>query len=97
MGLMEKIEDIRKKPEHIRRRYVFFCVCVSAIFILMIWFFSFGNNDIKQVNNIDPSGDLSNIANQFDAQKQSMQATVDNVKSAMNQDAANKMQDNGTK
>lgn len=97
MGLMEKIEDIRKKPEHIRRRYVLFCVCVSAIFILMIWFFSFGNNNTNQPNSLDSSVDLRNITSQFDDQKKSIQSTVDGVTGVMNQNAVNKLQDTGIK
>lgn len=40
MGLFEKIEEIRKKPEHIRLRYVWFFVIICMILIITLWFFS---------------------------------------------------------
>lgn len=39
-GLWEKIEWIRKQPEHIRMRYVFGCLAVSMAFIVGIWLLS---------------------------------------------------------
>ncbi len=39
-GLWEKIEWIRKQPEHIRMRYVFGCLLVSMAFIFGIWLLS---------------------------------------------------------
>ena len=40
MGIMDKIENIRQKPEHIRMRYVWFLVTIVMIFILALWIFS---------------------------------------------------------
>jgi len=40
MGLIEKIEEIRKKPDHIKLRYVWFFVFLCMILIIAIWFFS---------------------------------------------------------
>lgn len=40
MDLGRKIEEIRKKPEHIRIRYVWTFVAVSMLFIIIIWIFS---------------------------------------------------------
>ncbi|MFA6383576.1 MAG: hypothetical protein WCX17_04075 [Parcubacteria group bacterium] len=40
MGLYEKIEEIRGKPEHIRMRYVWAMVAITMIFVVIIWFFS---------------------------------------------------------
>ncbi len=40
MGLSQKIDEIRKKPEHIRMRYVFASVLIAMIFIFLIWVFS---------------------------------------------------------
>lgn len=41
MNLTNKIEEIRKKPEHERVRYVWMMVSISMVFIVFIWFFSF--------------------------------------------------------
>lgn len=42
--LWEKIESIRKQPEHIRMRYVVGCLVVSMLFILGIWLLSVGES-----------------------------------------------------
>jgi hypothetical protein len=38
--LIQKIEAIRKEPEHIRMRYVFLSVGVSMALVLLLWMFS---------------------------------------------------------
>jgi len=40
MGLMNKIEKIRKQPENVRRRYAFIWAAISMVFIVIIWFVS---------------------------------------------------------
>ncbi len=40
MGLTEKIEEIRKKPDHIKLRYVWFFVIICMLLIVSIWFLS---------------------------------------------------------
>lgn len=40
MGLIGKIEEIRKKPDHIKLRYVWFFVALCMVLIVAIWFFS---------------------------------------------------------
>jgi predicted PurR-regulated permease PerM len=40
MNIKEKIEEIRKKPEHIRMRYVWGSLAISMFFIIIIWIFS---------------------------------------------------------
>jgi len=40
MNIYEKLEDIRKKPEYVRLRYVWLAVAVSMLLILIIWFLS---------------------------------------------------------
>jgi len=94
MDLMGKIENIREKPEHIRRRYVLFFVSISMVFIIAIWFVSFGGDaGIVQSSKINQSEDLRDITNQFNSQKESMRATVDGVKNVIENGAKNKMQD----
>ncbi len=38
--LFDKIEAIRKEPEHVRMRYVFLSVAVSMAFVVLLWIFS---------------------------------------------------------
>jgi uncharacterized membrane protein YvbJ len=40
MDINKKIEEIRKKPEHIRMRYVWGGVAIVMILIFIIWLFS---------------------------------------------------------
>ena len=40
MSLGEKIEAIRKEPEHVRRRYVVLCVSVAMVYVVGIWLLS---------------------------------------------------------
>lgn len=40
MNINKKIEEIRKKPEHIRMQYVWGAVFISMVFIFIIWLFS---------------------------------------------------------
>ncbi|MFZ5982380.1 MAG: hypothetical protein ACOYS2_02325 [Patescibacteria group bacterium] len=41
MSIYEKIEEIRRKPEHIRLRYVWIMVGISFFIIILIWGLSF--------------------------------------------------------
>lgn len=43
MNITEKIEKIRKKPEHIRERYVWAAVGICMLLIFVIWIFSLKN------------------------------------------------------
>ncbi len=38
--LLDKIEAIRREPEHIRMRYVMLSVAVSMVFVVLLWAFS---------------------------------------------------------
>ncbi len=40
MSLFDHIENIRHKPEHVRRRYTWLCVAISMLFIIAIWIVS---------------------------------------------------------
>ncbi len=79
MGLAEKIEAIKKEPEHIRLRYVWFSVFISMFFIIILWVFSLqvGNTnkseDIKQIVNLDGLGA------EIEQQKNTMQQTVKDI------------------
>jgi len=61
MDILEKIEEIRKKPEHIRRRYVWVMVLVCAFFIFLIWILSFKNSLYMIRENQDDSASQEEI------------------------------------
>lgn len=44
MNIQKKIEEIKKKPEHIRIRYVWFLTAFCMFFILLIWEISIKTN-----------------------------------------------------
>jgi len=41
MNIVKKIEEIRKKPEHIREKYVWVAVGICMVFIFAMWISSF--------------------------------------------------------
>ena len=92
MRLMDKIEDIRRKPEHIRLRYVWAMVAISMIFVVAIWFFSLGSSISEQANIKNSAGDLSGITSQLEQQKSSLTDSVDSLKSAYSQNAIDSLQ-----
>lgn len=44
MDINSKIEEIRRKPEHIRVRYFWATMIISIIFVLFLWIFSLKEN-----------------------------------------------------
>ena len=71
MGINNKIDEIRSKPEHIRVRYVWGTVAICMLFILVLWIFSV--KDIFNSMNIqsESSGScLTDIKKGFEDQGQ---------------------------
>lgn len=82
MGLSQKLEEIKQKPEHIRIRYVWISVLVSMFLIVIIWFFSIqariasvGEKSIKATGNLQE---------QFNKLKDSAPSIDDLVKTSGN-------------
>lgn len=92
MGLAEKLEEIRKKPEHIRLRYVWFFVSISMAFVLAIWIFSMKAGIKQNAGNGNSLGDLSGVVNQIDQQKDSLQDSLDSMKDSFTQSAVDDSQ-----
>ena len=44
MNIQEKLEEIKKQPEHIRMRYVIAFVSISMFFVLVVWVISLKQN-----------------------------------------------------
>lgn len=51
MSLTDQIEKIRRKPEHIRMRYVLAMVVFSTVFILGIWIISLKSDNNSETEN----------------------------------------------
>lgn len=66
MSLIEKIEEVRKKPDNIKLRYVWFFVIICMLLIISIWLISVkadlnnsflkNNEATKKTNEIQKSG-----------------------------------------
>ncbi|HAI74459.1 MAG TPA: hypothetical protein DCS28_02155 [Candidatus Moranbacteria bacterium] len=81
MDLERKIEEIRRKPEHIKLRYVYGMMAISMFFIILLWIFSFTAN-IKK----NPFAELKNqeIIHDFQQQKKSLQDSANEAKNTLN-------------
>jgi hypothetical protein len=73
MSIADKIEEIRKKPEHVRLRYVWFFVVLSMLFVVALWIFSLkaavqDQQEPSPENNLFGPGTI----NQFNEQQKSL-------------------------
>ena len=83
MGIQNKIEEIRRKPEHIRLRYVWALTIIFTLFIIIIWAFSFkSQNDAVKMPAI--SEEQKNILDEFGQQKESLKDAAGEMKNALN-------------
>ncbi len=65
MSLDKKLDEIRRKPEYIRKRYVWISVILCMIFVLIIWFFSLKTNFSNTNNeNTQPFTDIQEQFNE---------------------------------
>lgn len=78
-----KIEEIRREPEHVRLRYVWGAVAVVMVFLFLFWimtlrdgFRSSDASDMQAIKDAIPSS-----AKDLEKKGQSIQQTVDGVKS----------------
>jgi len=95
MDLIGKIEKIRQKPEHIRVRYVWFCVAVSMIFVLTIWIFSM-KSQLQQIPDTGiPTQDIGVTIDQFNQQKDSLKNFVNNTDNAAENSGTSNFPDAG--
>ncbi len=81
MGLIEKIEEIRKKPDNVKLRYVWLFVIICMVLIISIWLLSVradisesslkNKNSSREKSEIQKSGSelLQEIEKQKDAMK----------------------------
>ncbi len=77
MSIQEKLEEIKKQPEHIRMRYVIGCVVISMIFVFVVWFVSLKQNfeHIKEsplMQNATNNNSFDNAVKELKDQKDSL-------------------------
>jgi len=94
MNIFDKIDEIRRKPEHIRLRYVWASVAVSMVLVIFIWIISLKSGIVKNKSNQNSQQDVSgseilnNLKESGDALKE-MKQGVDTFKEAQKNQAGN--------
>jgi len=82
MNINRKIEEIRRKPEHIRMRYVWGAVAIAMFFIIIIWLFSLQETFKSTVPEESPSG-TENEWNNFREEMPSLQEFIETNQETM--------------
>ncbi len=84
MKLEEKIEAIRRQPDHIRLRWVWGSVLLSMLLIFIIWIFSInlmlknGKDELPE-NTDSLVSDLKDQTNQIKEQAKSLKDSTENL------------------
>jgi len=87
MGIYNKIDEIRRKPEHIRLRYVWVCVIISMALVLGIWALSLKSRQYEAQTAGQVAGQAS-IFDELQKQKDSLgqyQQEMGNIKGTLQQ------------
>lgn len=87
MNINDKLEEIRKKPEHIRLRYVWAMVAISMFFVIIIWFFSLKSSQTETAPVMN-SIDTSKITDQLNVGKQSLENASEGFQNALDNSAS---------
>ncbi|HCP08367.1 MAG TPA: hypothetical protein DIT25_01040 [Candidatus Moranbacteria bacterium] len=83
MNLLDHIENIRQKPEHIRMRYVWAFVAISMAFVFIIWFFSIKTEQKEKAPIISEEVFNSEAVTGFKDQKENLKSAVEGVRSVI--------------
>jgi len=88
-----KIDEIRRKPEHIRVRYAWMYTAIAMVFVILIWVISFsaGKNDSSKEN---PAIIQPEVLSQFQEGKKSLEDTTDQMKGTFQEIGRQIPQDN---
>lgn len=87
MNISDKIEEIRKKPEHIRMRYVWAGVLIAMFLIIIIWFFSLQ----ETFKNSAPKPDTESFQNQWEKTKENMPSIGEFIQNTDQSPSANEI------
>lgn len=58
MSIIDKIEKIKKQPEHIKLRYIWFFVFVSMFFIITFWIISLQAGGVQKTEDTNQAVNL---------------------------------------
>ena len=83
MGLKNKINEIRRKPEHIRVRYAWFCAIGVTLMVIIIWIFSLFSqrNEITSKEIFTP--DQVQSFQDLNSQKNSLEDATKKIQSSL--------------
>jgi len=87
MNLSEKIEEIKRKPEHVRLRYVWFFVSVSMVVVISIWILSIKadvGNVNSEISEMRSTNDLDDVSKKIGEQKEMLQSAFESSKEMAN-------------
>jgi len=87
MSIQDKIDEIRKKPEHIRIRYVWMWVAISMVLIIVIWIVSIVTQN--RDSNAEKSLYNSQVLEQFQNKKKSIENSSGQIKNNLQQEIGN--------
>lgn len=78
--MLDFIEKIQKKPEHVRLRWALGLTFFSMLFIILIWFVSLSVKNQKNSNETSTSEEQKAILEEFNQQKKSLKDTASEMK-----------------
>lgn len=84
MGIQDKIDQIRQKPEHIRLRYAWMFTAIAMVFIIAVWFLSLRTKSNQAKGPVLSESQKETLKNLQD-QKKSLKDATNQVKSALDQ------------
>lgn len=88
MSISDKIEEIRRKPEHIRMRYVWAGVAIAMFFIIIIWLFSL---EEAFKNSVPRLKEEKSIQNQLEKAKENMPSLQELMKNSAQTPSGNEI------
>jgi uncharacterized coiled-coil DUF342 family protein len=77
MDLQRKLEEIRRKPDHVKLRYTYIAVAISMFFIILLWIFSLADTIKKTIR------PKQNVFENIDTQKKSLKEATTDVKNSL--------------
>jgi hypothetical protein len=88
MNVFDKIDEIRKKPEHIRLRWAWGLTAVGTVLIVIIWMISFAsqmNSDVEDTQAINTNQIMTGLKDQ----KKSIEDSAGQIKSVLGNQSQN--------
>jgi len=91
MNIFNKIDEIRKQPDHIRLRWAWGLTAVGMFFIIIIWMISFSaqisslKSEEKPVDNINNGSAMQELS----AQKKSIEDATSQLKNVLGKESQN--------